>query len=214
MTKIIRRSSRMGALRPAFTLVELLVVIGIIAVLLAILLPALSKARERSQRTACLSNLRQLAAATIMYANQYKDRLPNANPRGSAKSYDPTNTLFTDFSAAFIDSGPVFHCPSDRDDVPRSIQTGDYTLSNSARVSYEFYSVLWQPEFGPFLTHLASDTPIIWDLGGGSPTPDPDQNHGTKGGNVAFADGHCEWQQQDQWDKPDWPHAAQFYYNQ
>jgi prepilin-type N-terminal cleavage/methylation domain-containing protein len=60
----------------AFTLVELLVVIGIIAILIAILLPTLSKARESAKRTACLSNLRQIGAYLNMYANLYKQQVP------------------------------------------------------------------------------------------------------------------------------------------
>ena len=62
--------------RKAFTLVELLVVIGIIAVLIGILLPSLNKAREASMRTVCLSNLRELGNAIRIYAAQNKDQIP------------------------------------------------------------------------------------------------------------------------------------------
>jgi prepilin-type N-terminal cleavage/methylation domain-containing protein/prepilin-type processing-associated H-X9-DG protein len=68
-----------------FTLVELLVVIGIIAVLIALLLPSLNRAREHARRTACLSNLRQLASAMIMYNNENKGRFPAA---GTAQQVD------------------------------------------------------------------------------------------------------------------------------
>src|SRR4051794_13616229 len=60
----------------AFTLVELLVVIGIIAGLIAILLPALARAREAARTVACASNIRQIGVATLAYANRNQGDLP------------------------------------------------------------------------------------------------------------------------------------------
>src|SRR5947209_3060040 len=134
-----------------FTLIELLVVIGIIAVLMAILLPVLSKARESSRRTACLSNLRSLGEAMILYANDFKDRLPNDNP---PQTYKPgTCDALIEFAHTYVGVNGVLHCPSDRDDTPQFITTADYDqTAESAKVSYEFYFTYWPCDQGPRLT--------------------------------------------------------------
>ena len=204
--------------RGGFTLVELLVVIGIIAVLIGILIPVLSRAREQSKRVACLSNLRTLGQAMLMYANNHRDRLPNGNPKNTFVDWEGSNAVLVALNRDYVRAPGTFYCPGDIDPVPEKIETADYTLPNSARVSYDFYSVFWKPEYGPLLVRIKR-APLAWDLMGGSPKPtyQPNQNHGVKGGNVVFADGHAEWQDQKLWDdvaigKFNWPHPANEFY--
>jgi prepilin-type N-terminal cleavage/methylation domain-containing protein len=85
MNKCMNKGNPSRASHSAFTLIELLVVIAIIAILAAMLLPALSKAKEKASRITCINNLKQLLLAHIMYGNDNSDYIahPNADSYAS-----------------------------------------------------------------------------------------------------------------------------------
>jgi prepilin-type N-terminal cleavage/methylation domain-containing protein/prepilin-type processing-associated H-X9-DG protein len=109
--------------RRGFTLVELLVVVGIVAVLMGILLPTMGKAREAARRTACLSNLRQVHAVFAMYAIENGDRVPLGYRKNikqfNSMVYSGTAMKHCFFGVLYLDgrmSAPeVFYCPSNLD---------------------------------------------------------------------------------------------------
>jgi prepilin-type N-terminal cleavage/methylation domain-containing protein/prepilin-type processing-associated H-X9-DG protein len=100
--------------RRAFTLVELLVVVGIIAVLIALLMPTLNRARESARRIQCLSNLRQLGTAVMMYTQEFKGRFPGAwdwhpRPTGPGGTFEGPLLKYHNNGGVPV----LYTCPSD-----------------------------------------------------------------------------------------------------
>ena len=153
--------------RAGFTLIELLVVIAIIAILASMLLPVLSRSKQKANQAKCTSNLRQLSFGTLMYIDDARGTFPGPGSRATY-GYHPEDWIYWRLSPAYpnVQKSPItaglgvinsnmFRCPMDRDDTARFQQYGTIGSDPGPYMySYTMTSYDLENGFNPGVTSL------------------------------------------------------------
>jgi prepilin-type N-terminal cleavage/methylation domain-containing protein/prepilin-type processing-associated H-X9-DG protein len=202
LTKTQTWPNKLRCTRTAFTLVELLVVIAVIAVLAALLLPALSTAKERARQSYCASNLSQIILAAFMYADEHEDRFPAQSGDGlPVRAVGGDGRNYYDLLMPSVDNPQVWLCPS-------ALGSSGGLLAfhmNGLIITTNGLQAAAVAE--PSQTLLIAETGYRrrYDLAYLRPnqTGDylydrPQRNH-LGGSNAGFADGHVQWYHDNHW---------------
>ena len=191
----------------AFTLIELLVVIAIIAILAGMLLPALAKSKARAQQALCLSNLKQINFATVMYCNDSNDRTPGQKTVPNREDiWWWYKELIKGNMAIKVSTNTdrVFQCPRDRGWKNSGYPIPHHQNRDLDFGSYVFNGIWYSPVNmadkrltmvrRPTRTMFIMEWPVHWAWSwhknrfGAKDIPFPDSEN-----NVSFIDGHATY---------------------